>query len=310
MREQIHSSRTHPPVECVLRRASITGEGPVWCERETRLYWVDVQQPALHCFDAASGEDREWVMPAWIGSFALGGGSMAGHAIVALRTGLHVFEFATGAITPLVPSPYDSRRFLLNEGKCDRAGRFWIGGMYHPLPPIVEGPGVAEQVPLYRLDGRELTPVTSPLSLSNGLAWSPDDRVMYHSDTNQGTVFAWDFDAASGAIENRRVFIKFDEKGPDGAAVDRDGFYWVAMNGGGRLVRCDPVGRIEREIPMPVRYPTMCTFGGPDLNILYVTSATWALSDLEKPRDPLAGSLFALEAPVAGFPTNHWLGAS
>ncbi len=308
MPDRTRSSAGHPSIDCVLRRASITGEGPVWCEREARLYWVDVQQPALHCFDPASGEDREWVMPAWIGSFALGGGAMAGRALVALRTGLHILEFATGGITPHVPTPYDSRRFLLNEGKCDRAGRFWIGGMYHPLPPIVEGPGIDEQAPLYRLDPGGLTAVSPPVSLSNGLAWSPDDRTMYHSDTNQGTVFAWDFDAADGAVENRRVFVKFDEKGPDGAAVDRDGFYWVAMNGGGRIVRCDPSGRIEREIPMPVRYPTMCTFGGPDFRTLYVTSATWALSDLEKPRDPLAGSLFAFEAPAAGFPTNRWPG--
>lgn len=302
------SSSAHPQVECVLRRDSITGEGPVWCERDARLYWVDVQQPALHCFNPVSGEDREWIMPAWIGSFALGGGAMAGHALVALRTGLHILEFATGGMTPHLPTPYDSRRFLLNEGKCDRVGRFWIGGMYHPLPPIVEGPGIAEQAPLYRLDPDGLTAVSPPVSLSNGLAWSPDDRTMYHSDTNLGTVFAWDFDSADGTVENRRVFIKFDEKGPDGAAIDREGFYWVAMNGGGRLVRCDPDGRIEREIQMPVRYPTMCTFGGANLDVLYVTSATWALSDLEKPRDPLAGSLFVVEAPVPGFPTNRWLG--
>lgn len=245
-------------------------------------------------------------MPAWIGSFALGDGAMDGHALVALRTGLHILEFATGGLRPHLPSPYDSRRFLLNEGKCDRAGRFWIGGMYHPLGPIIEGPGIAERAPLYRLGADGLTAVSPPVSLSNGLAWSPDDKVMYHSDTNQGAVFAYDFDPADGSIENRRVFIQFDEKGPDGAAVDREGFYWVAMNGGGRLVRCDPGGRIEREVPLPVRYPTMCAFGGPGLDILYVTSATWALSDLEKPRDPLAGSLFAFEAPVAGFPANRW----
>ena len=294
--------------ECVLSRPSITGESPVWCELTQRLYWVDVQEPALHCFDPATRRDESWIMPAWIGSFALGGGAAAGTAVVALRTGVCRFDFATGALTEIAPAPYDMRRFFLNDGKCDRRGRFWVGPMHHVLPPVV-GPAGPNSAPLWRLDGNTLVPRGDSMSLSNGLAWSPDGGTMYHSGTQAGVIHAFDYDEESGEMSRPRVFARFEgEGGPDGAAIDRDGYYWTAMNGQGRLLRLDPAGQVERELRLPIRYPTMCAFGGPALDVLYIASGRWPIPDLKAADYPLDGSILAVRPPVPGLPTNRWQG--
>lgn len=293
--------------DIVLNRPSITGESPTWCEREQALYWVDVQQPALHRLDPRTGVDQAWIMPAWIGSFALGGGAADGSAVVALRTGVFRFGFADGALVPIAPAPFDSRRFFLNDGKADPCGRFWVGAMNHPLLPEV-GPGET-RLELWRLTDGRLQGFGGRMKLSNGLAWSPDGTVMYHSGTEAGVIDAYDFDIESGTPSNRRVFARTEGAGgPDGAAVDRDGFYWSAINGGGRLARYDPDGRLEREIELPVRYPTMCTFGGPDLDVLYVCSGRWPIADKDAAKFPLDGSILALRPPVPGIATHRWLG--
>jgi sugar lactone lactonase YvrE len=292
----------------VLQRPSITGESPVWCERTARLYWVDVQQPALHRFDPETGIDESWTMPAWIGCLALGGGAEEGSVLVGLRTGAYRFGLADGSLNLIAPAPYDSRRFFLNDGKCDRQGRFWVGPMRHALLPLVGEAGPSEG-PLWRLEGAHLVAQGKPAALSNGLAWSPDGRTMYHSHTMTGDINAWDYDPATGEMARGRLFAHVEGKpGPDGAEVDRDGFYWSAINGQGILLRFDPDGRIEREVRVPFTYPTMVTFGGPDLRTLFVTSGRWAIADTDAADHPLDGGILALEAPVPGLPTSRWMG--
>ena len=246
----------------VLRRASITGESPVWCERTQRLFWVDVQQPALHRLDPATGLDESWIMPAWVGCLALGGGAAEGSVLVGLRLGAYRFDLSTGALTLVAPAPYDPRRFFLNDGKCDRQGRFWVGPMRHALLPLVGEPG-ADKGPLWRLDGAMLVPQGKEAALSNGLAWSPDGRTMYHSDTMSGDIYAWDYEPLNGDTTRGRVFAHVEGvPGPDGAEVDSEGFYWSAINGQGRILRFDPNGQVEREVAVPFKYPTMIAFGG------------------------------------------------
>jgi sugar lactone lactonase YvrE len=297
-----------PPWRLVLQRPSITGESPVWCERTARLYWVDVQQPALHRLDPQTGIDESWIMPAWIGCLALGGGAAKDSILVGLRTGAYRFELATGALSLVAPAPFDPRRFFLNDGKCDRAGRFWVGPMRHSLPPLVGEPG-PDKGPLWRLEGDRLIACGKPASLSNGLAWSPDGRTMYRSHTYTGEINAWDYDPASGEMSRGRLFAHVDgPPGPDGAEVDRDGFYWSAINGQGKLMRFDPDGRVEREMLVPFKFPTMVAFGGPDLRMLFVTSGRWAIADKDAADHPLDGSIVALEAPVPGLPCSRWAG--
>lgn len=287
---------------------SITGESPVWCERTARLYWVDVQQPALHRLDPATGLDESWTMPAWIGCLALGTGPAAGSVLVALRTGAYRFDLSTGALSLIAQAPYDCRRFFLNDGKCDRAGRFWVGPMRHALLPLVGERG-ALQAPLWRLQGDRLVPQGKPAALSNGLAWSPDGRTMYHSHTETGEINAWDYDPATGEMTRERLFTKVEgPPGPDGAEVDCDGFYWSAINGQGRILRFAPDGKIEREVPTPFKFPTMVAFGGPELRTLFVTSGRWAIADKDAAEHPLDGSIIAVEAPVPGLPCSRWTG--
>ena len=286
-------------ITCVLHARALNGESPVWDDQRQRLFWVDIRKPALHCFDPRTGEDRSWQMPAWIGCIGLGAHDIA----VALRTGLHEFDPDSGALRHLAPAPFDPRRFIFNDGGCDPAGRFVAGPMYVPLSPQTPG---AEAGPLCRYDDGWTT-LTDPVSTSNGLAWSPDGRTMYHSDTEQHTIWGYDYDLASGTPSARRVFARLDvqDGGPDGAAVDRDGFYWCAVFANGCLLRFDPSGQLERRVDLPVRYPTMPAFGGPGLNTIFVTSANWPLSP-DKRAATQEGNLFALPAPVPGLPARRW----
>jgi sugar lactone lactonase YvrE len=146
------------------------------------------------------------------------------------------------------------------------------------------------------------------LIIPNGLAFSPDDRILYHSDSRQDCVFAWDFDLATGAISNRRIFLENDiqEGRPDGAAVDREGGYWIAHVGGWRVARYTPDGRIDRIVGIPAQRPTACTFGGSDFKTLYVTTATRPLPESARHKQPLAGSLFAVQVDVPGLPEPHF----
>ena len=247
-------------------------------------------------------------MPGWIGCF---GQFEDGRLAVALRTGLHLFDPEDGSLGLLAPAPYDARRFCFNDGRCDRRGRLIVGPMYHPLAPGDARPDDPKTAPLWRYDGvhrMEPLPIP-PVKISNGLAFSPDGRTLYHSDTPTRTIWACDYDEASGAVENQRVFARVegggDGGGPDGAVVDRDGFYICAVFGGGCLLRFDPDGRLERTIPLPVEYPTMPALGGPDLSTLYVTSAAYPVHDGQRPEHPVAGGLFALEAPAPGLPTPY-----
>ena len=294
------------PWQLVLRRPSITGESPVWCERTQRLYWVDVQQPALHRLNPTTGLDEAWIMPAWIGCLALGAAD--GTVLVGLRTGAYRFDLTNGALTLVAPAPYDPRRFFLNDGKCDRSGRFWVGPMRHSLLPLVGDPGAAKG-PLWCLDGDRLIATGKPAALSNGLAWSPDGKTMYHSHTETGEINAWDYDPATGTMQRGRLFARVDgPPGPDGAEVDRDGFYWSAINGQGRILRFDPDGKLERELRVPFTFPTMVAFGGPELRTLFVTSGRWAIADKDAADHPLDGSIIAIEAPVPGLPCSRWAG--
>lgn len=288
-------------IRLVLRAGALNGETPAWCPARRRLFWVDIRAPALHLFDPATGRDQSWHMPAWIGCYGL----TERGAVVALRTGLFDFALDTGALTFVAAPPCDARRFALNDGRCDPSGRLLIGMMYQPLPPGDQQPDEPQGTPLWRYDGNgRWAAVTPNVHTSNGLAWSPDGRTMYHSDTKARTIWAWDYEPQSGTPSNRRVFAHLvdapDDGGPDGATVDRDGFYWCAIYGAGALRRYDPSGKLEREIKLPVRYPTMPAFGGDGLDTLYVTSANWELSEDERRRHRDEGGLFAVAAPVPG----------
>ena len=284
----------------VLRANALLGEGPLWDPQERVLYWVDIKGREIHRFDPASGRDERWTAAEPVGSLAVRAG---GGLVVALRSGFHFFDPATGRTTPIVNPEPERTENRFNDGKTDRQGRFWAGSMHDPETKPTGS--------LYRLDGDlSCRRLIEGLVCPNALCWSPDSRTMYHADTGYRTVWAWDFDPERGDIANRRMFVEVpaSDGAPDGATVDAEGFVWLAHWDGWRLTRFDPTGRAERVIRLPVQRPTCPAFGGPDLDLLYVTSASINLSPEERARQPLAGGVLALHPGVRGLPEARFLG--
>ncbi len=279
-------------MKVALRSKALLGELPIWCEREQALYWVDIRAPEIRRFDPATGEDRAWRMPEHIGSI---GFREKGGFVAALRSGFAFFDPATGALEPLHNPIAGTTDLRFNDGRCDRAGRFWAGTVQEKRVP-----GLAA---FYRFDpDRRCTRMVDGLTVANGSAFSPDDRTLYFADSQAREIYACDLDLRAGTISNRRVFARFaaDEGIPDGATVDVDGYLWIAHFDGWRVTRFAPDGRVDRVIEMPVPRPTSCAFGGPNLGVLYVTSASYNLSPEILAQAPLSGAIFALDVGTRG----------
>lgn len=267
---------------------AILGEGPIWHVAEQALYWLDIKGLLVHRYDPADGASRSWTVPFRIGSLAprAGGGFVGGsdRGIVAIDADFTRFDVIADPEAHL-----PGNRF--NDGKVDPAGHFWAGTM--------DDAEEAATGSLYHLDaeGRCRT-VDSDYHVTNGPAFSPDGTTLYHSDSAQQTVYAFDRDA-DGSVTNRRVFARFGEgEGyPDGMTVDAEGCVWIAFWDGWCLRRLSPDGTVLATIDMPVQRPTSCAFGGAGLDTLFVTSAAIGL-DTEAA--PAAGGLFEVTPGVRG----------
>lgn len=289
-------------VRCALRWCAVVGESPVWHPQEQALYWVDIQGKQIHRFDPLSSENTSFELPEIVTCIAL---RAAGGLVITLRKHFATFDPATrrleriGEVEPNLPN----NRF--NDGKCDPQGRFWAGTM-----DAVDWSAPAGN--LFRLDAdQSITLRQSNVICSNGTCWSPNGRLMYYTESFRYTIFVYDFDAATGAITNRRPFVTLDENGggfPDGMAVDADGFVWSNMVGLGQIRRYDPHGKLESLVELPVPRATDCTFGGADLKTLFVTSARETMSPPELAAAPLSGSLFTLDCEVPGLPAASFSG--
>jgi len=286
--------------ECVLDIKASLGECPVWSVDEQVLYWVDINAPSLNRFDPPTGNNTAYAMPRSIGSFAL---RATGGFVVALRDGIWCADAAGKLERKIVEAPYDPAHHRFNDGRADRQGRFWVGSMNEKRD--------TKTAALYRVDpDLTLHTVLTGLVISNGLAFSPDERTLYHADTPTLTVHAYDYDAGGGSISGKRVFAKFsaDTERPDGAAVDGNGCYWIAFYRAGKVAQIAPDGRLIAEYGLPALCPTMCAFGGADLKTLYVTTARQQRSSEELSRLPQSGGVFAMRVDVAGQPEPEFGG--
>ncbi|MEO8059816.1 MAG: SMP-30/gluconolactonase/LRE family protein [Burkholderiales bacterium] len=292
------------PIRVAVAAPALLGESPLWHPGEQVLYYCDIPGRSLQRFDPATQALAQWSFEAEPASLAplLGGG-----LLLAMRDGLWRFDVTSGKRSRLVEPPYDAAKERFNDGKCDPQGRFWVGTIYEPREPALAA--------LYCFSAGKLARRKDGITVSNGLAWSPNGRTLYWSDTKAHTIFALDFDPASGALANQRVFARFPVKQagqaldtyggrPDGAAVDAEGCYWVAMFEGQRLLRLSPHGEVVRELRLPVRCATMPCFGGPDLKTLYITTARENRPEAELAAQPLAGCVLALDVDVPGLPAN------
>jgi sugar lactone lactonase YvrE len=288
------------PFACVLDARASLGECPVWSSDEQVLYWVDINAPSLNRFDPKSGRNIAWPMTSSIGSFAL---REHGGFVAALRDGIWLVDRDGRLGDRMAEAPYDPSHHRFNDGRADRAGRFWVGTMNERRDGATGA--------LYSLDAYfTLACVVEGVTISNGLAWSPDGRTLYHADTPTRVINAYAFDAASGTVADKRTFARFEGETdrPDGAAVDSEGCYWIAFYRGGKIARLSPRGERLAEYPLPAMCPTMCAFGGPELRTLYVTTARQMREADELARLPRSGGIFALQVDVPGLPEPKFAG--
>jgi sugar lactone lactonase YvrE len=294
---------TDLPIECVVQCADILGEVPRWCDREQRLWWVDVRRPALQSWQpqtqhyAALRLHPELVC----GSMAL---RESTGFLLATGTGLYLFDPDRGLPAQRIADPENGKIGMrMNDGRCDRRGRFWVGSMHdtqrEPLGT------------LYRVDAdHSCHAMLDGFVLPNALSWSPDDKSMYFADTHNQMVWVFDYDIDAGVISNRRVFKDWTHQlgRPDGATVDAEGFMWLCMVATGQLVRLAPDASVVRTIQLPVTNPTCPAFGGERLDRLYITSHSQRFSPEQQAREPLAGALLSLDVGVCGLPEPRFAG--
>ena len=280
-------------VRLAVKAEDILGEGPAWDARAGRLYWLDIKGGRLRWLHSASGEQGCVAVENQVSTVAP---RANGQGLVAARKdGLGVLDPETGAFTLRLDPEPDRPMNRANDGNVDLAGRFWFGTM---------DDGEAESTgAVYRLDPDwTCTRVLDGVGIANTLVCNPAGDVLYVADSMRRTIDALEIDPATGAADARRPWVNLQAEGfgPDGSAVDAEGFLWNAQWGGERLVRYSPDGEIDRIVPLPVDHPSSCAFGGGGLATLYITTARWLLSDEALARQPWAGSLLAFEPGVTG----------
>ena len=290
-------------ITCVVDAKALLGEGTVWDPGARCLWWLDIYSRAIHRYEPSSGNSRTFLTPKPPGSLAVREG---GGLVVAMHDGFYFFDPLTQQFAHVIDAEAEVTETRMNDGRTDRQGRFWSGTVFE-----VEGVRSRPIGALYRLDSdRSCHKIVDSVGCSNGLAWSPDSRTMYFTDSCAPYVWAWDFDPASGEVENRRLFIDLSpiNGACDGATVDAQGCYWLTLPFKSQVQQYDPAGRFMQSIELPTDAPTCCEFGGKDLETLYVTTATLRRTPAQLSNQPLAGGLFAIEAGVRGLAARPFPG--
>lgn len=293
---------TAPIWDIAVQQPSQLGEGPVWDVHSQTLLWVDILSGHIHEFDPSTGVHTTLAVGQMVGTVAL---RQSGGLVAALKTGFAYVDRQTGAVTPIADPEADRPGNRFNDGKCDPAGRFWAGTM-----SLTEEPNAGR---LYRLDpDGTVTRQLDGVSISNGLAWSLDHRIMYYIDTPTRQVVSFAYDLETGVIRNRQTVLHFaDSEGfPDGMTIDTDGMLWVAFWDGWQLTRWNPqTGQLLTRIKLPVSRVTSCTFAGPALQDLYITTARTGLTETQLAEQPLAGALFVIKhTGYQGLEANEYAG--
>jgi sugar lactone lactonase YvrE len=288
-------------IECAVAAGALLGESPVWSGAEACLYWVDIDGRRVHRYDPSTGQNRTTAVPGRPGSIAVT--AEPGMLLVASEHEVGRLDFASGAWAPWVELEEAGTGNRLNDGRCDPAGRFWVGSMFEDT--------TAERFTgmLHRVDADgAVTTAVRELGVSNGLAFAPDGGTMYHADSPRATVWASPYDPATGTAGPRRVLSDFAglPGKPDGACVDETGCYWVACVYGWAVARLTPDGVLDRLLELPIEKPTMPAFGGPGLATMFVTSIGGARPAGNGEHEP--GGLYALDVGVAGIPEPVFAG--
>jgi sugar lactone lactonase YvrE len=275
--------------ELVLDAKALLGEGPCWDSERKCLYWVDILGCKLHKYIPEGSESCSVELGIRVSAVVPG---KKNDLILAAEHGFFMFDLLSGCLRHICSVELHLPQNRFNDGKCDPAGRFWAGSL-----------GPDKQAALYCLDrNMKAVKVLDGIGCSNGLCWSPDSKTMYYIDTTVREVWAFDYDINTGAIDNKRTVLTINEGVPDGMTIDTEGMLWIAQWGAWKVCRYNPFnGKCLEEITLPVSQPSSCTFGGPQLNELYITSARVSLDESELEKQPLAGGLFKVNTGVQGF---------
>jgi len=277
----------------VIEVNNTLGEGVQWNARDRSVWWTDIQECRLYRLSWPGRELEVFETPERLCAFAFT--DSADCIVAAFASGFALYDYRRGQILwqKTLLAPGSGMRF--NDGKVDRQGRFWAGTM-------VEDGSDRCDAGLFRLDSDgSVTEVAKGIRISNGACWSPDADTFYFADSPSRNLYRYDFDAEKGEISNRRLFARtMMHRYPDGATVDSQGYLWSAQWRGARVERYSPDGRSAGCIPLPVSQSTCATFGGENMDLLFVTSARDELPEWTLGRERLAGSLFVCKTPFRG----------
>lgn len=286
-------------VDVALDAQAELGEGPVWDEQSGRLVWVDILRRRINWFDPESGKNDAIQIDQTVGAVGL---REEGGFILALEDGVYLMDTADSAPRLFAAIEADKPENRLNDGKCDRFGRFWAGSIC-----TLEDHLRHERSAFYRIDpDGTVNKVVEGVTISNGMDWSPDNQVMYYIDSPTHTIAAFDFDVDSGDITNRRVFADISDGSPDGMTVDADGYVWVALWGGWQVQRYSPDGELDRVLRIPTKGVTSVGFGGTDLSDLFITTERFFQTEQELREQHLAGAIFHYSPGVSGLPVGRF----
>ncbi|MEM7028405.1 MAG: SMP-30/gluconolactonase/LRE family protein [Chloroflexota bacterium] len=283
------------PKVCVDINA-LVGEGPIWDEDAQVLYWIDILSSKLYVYDPVKKTNTEYDVGQHVGTVVP---RKSGGVMLAVYRGFASFDLETQELKIIndPESHLDGNRF--NDGKCDPAGRFWAGTMGYEKP--------STQGSLYRMDTDfEVRRILGNIGISNGIAWTQDNKTMYYADTVANQVWAFDYDIKTGDITNQRTVIRTTKETgpPDGFTLDEEGMIWLAHYGGSSVRRWNPdTGEILQTITLPTRQITACAFGGKKLDTLFITSAAQQMSAEQLKAEPTAGNLFSVKVGVKGVPS-------
>lgn len=280
-------------IEHVLPSRNKLGEGPVWDSDAQVLYWVDIKNSSYTRLDPMSGTQETYNVGVPIGALAV---RKQGGLVMATKNGFAFWDPEKKSLMPVIHPEHDRPHMRFNDGTTDSRGRFWAGSMSEAEHPQPEGV-------LYRLDpDLSIHVVETGLGISNGLGWSPDDKIMYLTDSALKTIYAYDFDAETGSIAHRRIFVQTPEEvfEPDGMTVDSQGCVWSACWNGAKIIRYTPEGKVDRTVDVPVLRPTSCVFGGSSLEDLYITSSRADMTGDQLAQYPFSGDLFRLRTGIKG----------
>lgn len=292
--------------QCIVPAGDVCGEAVVWSKDEQAVYWSDINRFLIHRLDTRTDDVRTWMFDEPV--TALGLTSQEGTLIIAIGGRVAFFDTVWGDMTGFADTGTPFPKVRLNDGRPDPFGGFIVGSMANNVHPEtgepLEFPGTREGRLFHISQKGDLKVLRKDIGIANTVCWSPDNSIFYTADSAENVIFAWTCDRKTGAISGEwPFFIGFDRGVPDGSAVDSEGYLWNARYGGGCVIRISPEGVVDRVVEMPVAAPTTCTFGGPDLKTLYITSAAAGAEAHER----FGGGLFALETEVPGLPENRFI---